>query len=228
MYDNSHEKAKHTNGRPMKGIKKRIAGKEGQIRNNLMGKRVNKSARTVIGPDPTLCLDEIAIPPKIAEILTYPVRVNAHNYFELSDIINNNKANFVIRSNGQTRINLKYALFRKGTELMYKDKIIRKNKKGEDIEIIVDSYSKEQILKGDRLFRNGVEITDLKYLQKKKFKLEYGDIVERQLKDDDIVLLNRQPTLHKGSMLAQRIKIIPGKTIRMNLAITKTFNADFD
>ena len=52
--------------------------------------------------------------------------------------------------------------------------------------------------------------------------------MERQLKDDDIVLLNRQPTLHKGSMLAQRIKIIPGKTIRMNLAITKTFNADFD
>ena len=125
LYDNSHEKAKHTNGRPMKGIKKRIAGKEGQIRNNLMGKRVNKSARTVIGPDPTLCLDEIAVPPKIAEILTYPVRVNANNYFELSDIVNNNKANFVIRNNGNNRINLKYALFRRGTELMYKDKIIR-------------------------------------------------------------------------------------------------------
>ena len=228
LYDNSHEKAKHTNGRPMKGIKKRIAGKEGQIRNNLMGKRVNKSARTVIGPDPTLCLDEIAVPPKIAETLTYPVRVNANNYFELSDIVNNNKANFVIRNNGNNRINLKYALFRKGTELMYKDKIIRKNKKGEDVEIIIDSYSNEQLLKGDRLFRNGKELTELKYLQQKKFKLEYGDIVERHLQNNDIVLLNRQPTLHKGSMLAQRIKIIPGKTIRMNLAITKTFNADFD
>ena len=228
LYDNSHEKAKHTNGRPMKGIKKRIAGKEGQIRNNLMGKRVNKSARTVIGPDPTLCLDEIAVPPKIAETLTYPVRVNANNYFELSDIVNNNKANFVIRNNGNNRINLKYALFRKGTELMYNDKIIRKNKKGEDIEIIIDSYSNEQLLKGDRLFRNGKEITELKYLQRKKFKLEYGDVVERHLRNNDIVLLNRQPTLHKGSMLAQRIKIVPGKTIRMNLAITKTFNADFD
>ena len=40
----------------MKGIKKRISGKDGQIRNNLMGKRVDKSARTVIGPDPTLRL----------------------------------------------------------------------------------------------------------------------------------------------------------------------------
>ena len=228
LYDNSHEKAKHTNGRPMKGIKKRIAGKEGQIRNNLMGKRVNKSARTVIGPDPTLCLDEIAVPPKIAKILTYPVKVNANNYFELTDIVNNNKANFVIRHETKNRINLKYALFRKGTELMYNDKIIRKNKEGENIEIIIDSYSNEKLLKGDRLFRNEKEVDDLKYLQQKNFKLQYGDIVERHLQDNDIVLLNRQPTLHKGSMLAQRIKIIPGKTIRMNLAITKTFNADFD
>ena len=86
----------------------------------------------------------------------------------------------------------------------------------------------KNISQGDRLFRNGEEITELKYLTHKNFKLEYGDIVERQLKDGDIVLLNRQPTLHKGSMLAQKIKIIPGKTIRMNLAITKTFNADFD
>ena len=42
------------------GIKKRISGKEGQIRNHIMGKRVDKSARTVIGPDPTLKLDEIS------------------------------------------------------------------------------------------------------------------------------------------------------------------------
>ena len=58
----SQEKAKHSNGRPMKGIKKRISGKEGQMRNNCMGKRVNQSGRTVIGPDPTLRLDEMIVP----------------------------------------------------------------------------------------------------------------------------------------------------------------------
>ena len=58
LFDNSQEKAKHTNGRPLKGFKKRLAGKDGQLRNNLMGKRVNKSARTVIGPDPTLRLEQ--------------------------------------------------------------------------------------------------------------------------------------------------------------------------
>ena len=58
--------------------------------------------------------------------------------------------------------------------------------------------------------------------------MNFGDTVDRQLRDGDIVLLNRQPTLHKGSMLAQTIKIKDCKTIRMNLAITKTFNADLE
>ena len=111
-----------------------------------MGKRVNKSARTVIGPDPTLCLDEIAIPPKIASILTYPIRVNAYNFKEISAIVNNNKANFVIRNNGNTRINLKYALFRKGTELMYGDKIIRTNKNGKESEIEITTESNEKYI----------------------------------------------------------------------------------
>jgi len=54
LFDNSQNKAKHTNGRPFKGIKRRVAGKDGQVRGNLMGKRVEQAARTVIGPDPTL------------------------------------------------------------------------------------------------------------------------------------------------------------------------------
>jgi DNA-directed RNA polymerase beta' subunit len=223
LYDNSQEKAKHTNGRPMKGIKKRIAGKEGQIRNNLMGKRVNKSARTVIGPDPTLCVDEIAVPPEIANILTYPVKVNNYNFEKINNLVNRGDANFVIRDNGNIRINLDYALFRTGKELMYGDKII----KADGTEIVVTNLNMK-VCKDDKIFRNDVEVTENANLCKKKFQLQIGDTVERKLQDGDIVLLNRQPTLHKGSMLAQRIKIIPGKTIRMNLAITKTFNADFD
>ena len=93
LFDNSHEKAKHTNGRPMKCIKKRISGKEGQVRANLMGKRVNKSARTVIGPDPTLRVNEIALPKTIANILTIPVVVNKIQYFtNYKDIVNQTKS----------------------------------------------------------------------------------------------------------------------------------------
>jgi DNA-directed RNA polymerase beta' subunit len=61
---------------------------------------------------------------------------------------------------------------------------------------------------------------------KKFYRLEIGDIVHRQLQNGDLVLLNRQPTLHKNSMLAKRIIIRPGKTFRFSLAATKQFNAD--
>jgi DNA-directed RNA polymerase beta' subunit len=48
---------------------------------------------------------------------------------------------------------------------------------------------------------------DLRY-SKEKIQLNYGDIVERHLMDGDVVLLNRQPTLHKHSMMAFRIKVV--------------------
>lgn len=223
LYDNSNEKAKHTNGRPMKGFKRRIAGKEGQIRNNIMGKRVNKSARTVIGPDPTLCMDELALPSKIADSLTYPVRVNQLNKEELTYLVNNEKANFIIKNGGESRINLKYATFIKGTQLRINDIIIRHKQK-----IKVVNCKDQTLQPGDVLIRDNKQVENIVFPHKKHVTLEIGDIVERKLRNGDIVLLNRQPTLHKGSMLAHKIIIRPGKTIRMNLANTKTFNADFD
>ena len=56
-----------------------------------------------------------------------------------------------------------------------------------------------------------------------------GDIVERYLIDGDWVLFNRQPSLHKGSLMAHRVKLMPeGKTFRMNVTVTGPYNADFD
>ena len=223
LFDNTQEKSKHSNGRPMKGIKKRISGKDGQIRNNLMGKRVDKSARTVIGPDPTLRLNEIAIPEKIANILTYPEYVNKLNINKLTKLIEQDKVKFIIRN--KQRINLKYARFKKGTELLYKDVI--KKPSGERI-VIDNNIHSYTVNENDIVIRNGNIINDFVYPKRKNFKLEFGDIVERPLQDGDYVLLNRQPTLHRGSMLAQKVIVRPYKTFRMNLAITKTFNADFD
>ena len=228
LFDNSQEKAKHTNGRPMKGIKKRLAGKEGQIRNNLMGKRVNKSGRTVIGPDPTLRVQEIALPKEMANILTYPIRVNKYNFDILTKLANSGQASFVIRNQGKTRINLKYATFRKGTELLYGDIVIREKNETVYKYTININNSFLNLEPGDKIIRNKVLLKSIKYPEKKVFNLQYGDIVERFLQDGDVVLLNRQPTLHQGSMIAKIIKIRPAKTIRMNLATTKSYNADFD
>ena len=72
-------------------------------------KRVNQSARSVIGPDPTLRLDEIAVPHEIADNLSYPELVSRHNIDYLLDLVKNDGANHVMRKN-KTHIMLKYAL----------------------------------------------------------------------------------------------------------------------
>ena len=71
--------AVHRSGRPLKAIRQRLKGKDGRIRNNLMGKRVDFSARSVITPDPNIDLDELGVPIKIAMNLTYPEKVNSFN-----------------------------------------------------------------------------------------------------------------------------------------------------
>ena len=58
-------------GHPVKSIKERLKGKEGRIRGNLMGKRVDFSARTVITPDPYLSIEQVGIPKSIAQNLTF-------------------------------------------------------------------------------------------------------------------------------------------------------------
>ncbi len=55
-----------------------------------------------------------------------------------------------------------------------------------------------------------------------------GYVVERHLMDGDIVIINRQPSLHRMSMMGHRARIMPHKTIRLSLAVTIPYNADFD
>ncbi len=71
---------------------------------------------------------------------------------------------------------------------------------------------------------------DLRY-RKEKVELRYGDIVERHIVDNDYVLLNRQPSLHKLSMMGHRIKVVDDddlSTFRLNPCVTTPYNADFD
>lgn len=267
FYNNSAGKAKHpTNGRAIKCLKNRITGKDGQLRNNLMGKRVEFSARTVIGPDPTLPFGWMGMPDEVAQELTLPERVTVFNKEYLSNIVNSGKANFIMTNNGQTRLNLKYAMFTRGTDLLFGDIIIRG---GKEIKVINSNVSLKEtdhiirpgllqlgdiIIRGKRGEENRIRVKDvrmplhigdnvervnksngeseiigsIRITKKKRINLHMGDVVHRHLKDGDIVLLNRQPTLHKGSMLAKRIRITKNKTFTMNLATTKTFNADFD
>jgi DNA-directed RNA polymerase beta' subunit len=58
--------------------------------------------------------------------------------------------------------------------------------------------------------------------------LEPGDLVERYIQDGDLLIFNRQPSLHKMSMMAHRVKIMQSSTLRFNSAAAKPYNADFD
>ncbi|XP_046612722.1 DNA-directed RNA polymerase III subunit RPC1 isoform X1 [Neodiprion virginianus] len=59
-------------------------------------------------------------------------------------------------------------------------------------------------------------------------ELKYGDIVERHLRDDDVVLFNRQPSLHKLSIMAHKAKVLEHRTFRFNECVCTPYNADFD
>lgn len=67
--------------------------------------------------------------------------------------------------------------------------------------------------------------------RKEQCKIRFGDTVERHLVDNDYVLLNRQPTLHKLSMMGHRVKVLRDpnlRTYRLNVSVTTPYNADFD
>jgi len=66
-------------GKTLQSIKQRLQGKEGRVRKNLMGKRVDFSARTIITLDPNLHIDQVGVPRTIAQNLTFPEVVTLIN-----------------------------------------------------------------------------------------------------------------------------------------------------
>lgn len=165
-------------GRPLRSLFERLKSKEGRIRGNLMGKRVDFSARTVITPDPNISIDEIGVPVRIAMNLTFPDVVNEYNMDQLTTLVRN----------GPT----KYP----GAKYVKKK----------------DPY---------RTIR-------LKNMDTSQITLEIGDVVDRHLINGDYVLFNRQPSLHKMSMQGHRVRVMPFDTFRLNVCVTKNYNADFD
>jgi DNA-directed RNA polymerase II subunit RPB1 len=165
-------------GRALKSIKERLIGKQGRVRGNLMGKRVDYSARSVIGPDSTLKISELGVPLKIAKNITFPAKVNKRNKKFLTKLMLN----------------------------------------GPDV------YPGANILEK----KNGESIS-LRYRDRKSIQLNEGDTIHRHMLEGDPVLFNRQPTLHRMSMMCHKAKIMKkGSTFRMNVADTKPYNADFD
>ena len=164
-------------GRPLKSIQQRLGSKEGRIRYNIQGKRVEFSARSVITADPNISVAEIGVPMKIAMNLTIPVKVTPYNREQLYKYVQNGADKFP------------------GAKT-----IVR---------------------------RDGRAIS-LRHVNTKEVVLQLGDTVNRHLMNGDTILFNRQPTLHRMSMMAHRVKVLPYNTFRLNVSVTSPYNADFD
>ena len=171
--------ARHRSGRPLKTLSQRLKGKEGRFRGSLSGKRVNFSARTVISPDPTLSLNEVGVPDRVAKEMTQTLNVTERNVEEARQYVRNGPeahpgANYVRRPDGRRL---------KVTE------------------------------------KNCAELAE---------KVEAGWEVNRHLVDGDIVIFNRQPSLHRMSIMAHEVVVMPYKTFRLNTVVCPPYNADFD
>jgi DNA-directed RNA polymerase II subunit RPB1 len=165
-------------GRPLQCIMGRLNSKNGRIRGNLMGKRVDFSARSVITGDPNLSIKQLGVPMKIAMNITKPVIVNDLNRDFLLKLIQN------------------------GPDVHPGAKILER--------------------------RNGENIS-LRYVDRNSIRLENGDKVHRHMIDGDAVLFNRQPSLHRMSMMAHIVKIMKkGDTFRINVSDCAPYNGDFD
>lgn len=221
--NNSRGRSIHTtNHRPLTGIADRLNGKKAMMRQSLTGKRCDRTIRTVLGPDPTLKLDQVAIPEEIANVITIPEYVTPLNIDRLTNLVNKGRASTIIKQNG-TKINVAYARISRGTKLTHTDTVIRK-----DVGDIPVLDCKMRLYETDLVKHQNGTIEPVKLPVTKQLTLTPGDKVERYLKDGDPVYLNRQPTLHRNGMLGMRAVIKPGRTLRFNLAINKGLNADFD
>lgn len=220
--DNTKGKATHnTNHKPMTGLKDRMIKKTGQFRQALMGKRCDWTARTVVGPDPTLSMNQVGIPIEIARSLIVTEYVTDRNVDELTRMVNGGLVSAIIKVNG-SKIDVVHAIVRQGTRLVHGDVVVSAEGRKR-----VVTNCKEELREDDVLIRDGKRIP-VKQPERRHLKLDVGDRVQRYLRDGDPVLVNRQPTLHRNSMQGMLVKILPGKTTRVNMSITPGFNMDFD
>jgi DNA-directed RNA polymerase II subunit RPB1 len=167
-------------GRPLKSLQQRLGTKEGRIRNNLQGKRVEFSARSVITPDPNISVQELGVPLKVAMNLTFPERVTAYNIDRLYSLVQNGP----------------------------------------------DKYPGAKSVQRASTTSEGGRMISLKHVNTKTIQLYEGDVVNRHLMDGDAVLFNRQPSLHRMSMMCHLVRVLPYSTFRLNVSVTKPYNAD--
>lgn len=178
--DGSYVTSRGSSDRKAKGVSELLGAREGAIRENIMGRRVEYTARTVISPDPELDYDQVGIPEHMRISLTTAVKVAPYN---IRDCVR-----AILRG-----------------EVRYVSTDLKPLAQKSGIPVRADNYRK--------LAAN----------------LRVGMQIHRFARDGDDAILNRQPTLHRHSMMGTSIKLHQGRsTFTFKPDVATPYNADFD
>jgi DNA-directed RNA polymerase II subunit RPB1 len=178
------KQAMQRSGAPRKSIQARFKGKEGRVRGNVMGKRVNFSGRNVITPDACIDANELGVSGETMSNSIFPDRVCQYNYAVLQHCV---------------RLGADHPLGALAVATPERNIIY--------LEALEDGTLRDNLAT----------------------RMTIGWTVYRYLRDGDLVIFNRQPSLHRGSMLSFRaVRREKQLTTGLNLANTTIYNADFD
>eukprot|EP01083_Nonionella_stella_P050855 135148_1 len=184
------------------GIKQLLEKKQGLFRKHMMGKRVNYAARSVVSPDLWIHSTEIGVPVVFARKLTYPEPVTPFNVKKMRQAVINGAYKYP----GANHV---------------------EDEHGNLVDLSGRSLAQREAL-ADTLLTGAV---DSAQSSKSKSKGHRGGNkrVFRHLRDGDYCIMNRQPTLHKASMMTHRAKVLYGaQVLRLHYANCNAYNADFD
>jgi len=155
-----------------KSIFDRLSGKKGIVRNHLLGKRIDYSGRSVIGPNGKLEFNQVALPLLMKQV-TIPVFATKYNLEYLRELGRRGEVSYICPREG--------------------------NNPGIKLNFNINRHT-----------------------------IKLGDKVGRYTQEGDIVLANRQPTLHVQSMIGQEVVYQDKGSIGLHLSSTPGLNADFD
>lgn len=187
------------------GMRKRMSGKTGRFRGTMLGKRVDDSARSVIDPaPPEFDPYELGVPLAVARTLLVPEKVTPLNLERLRKTV----------KVGEGKLGGASMVFEPPTGDLSVARLSGGLMEGNTAE---RGRAISLKLMGDSERERFAEDT-----------VEVGYTVLRHLVDGDVVMFNRQPTLHRGSWMAFLTRVVDTLSFQLPVVVTAPFNADFD
>ena len=203
------------------GLKQLIEKKEGLFRQNMMGKRVNHAARSVISPDPYIGVGEIGLPPYFAQRLTFPEHVNRWNADKLVRAVEAGAEGYPGAHHVDDTHQMGSVLHLEGMPRRKREKVAK---------LITMAAAEAEGGTGTPLPSPAKGVAGLPNGGASAGAPWGGSmgphgagvphrVVHRHAVSGDVVLVNRQPTLHKPSILAHNVRVLRGeRTVRLHYA----------